>query len=300
MALELHQMEYFIAVCDYRGITPAAEALFLTPQALSKSVRKLEEELGAPLFSREKSGLSLTPFGEKALAEIRHLVSEYHATVQHLEQISAQERGQIRLACASRIPNALPLEELQQELSPRGITLDIMEVPDLLAEEMVQREVVDLGLTVGLPQTVELYQYTHLHRFHLCAAVNERHPLAQRESVSVRDLAGEQLITKSPYFKSYHMIEEEAARQGVKLSYVLQSPDELRFLQLVNNNEGVGIGVSFMAGNPKIRLSETTVLLPFQENFPWDIYLIARKGHYLSPAAQELLARLRSWREPKS
>ena len=47
MSMDLHQMEYFIAVCDYGGVTPAAEALFLTPQALSKAIRKLEEELGS-------------------------------------------------------------------------------------------------------------------------------------------------------------------------------------------------------------------------------------------------------------
>ena len=132
--MDLHQMEYFITVCDYGGITPAAEDLFLTPQALSKSIRKLEEELGSPLFFREKSGLVLTPFGEKALAEIRRLMGEYRLTTQRLEQISAQENGLIRLACAARIPNALPLDELQGELAQRGITLDVMEVPDLLAE----------------------------------------------------------------------------------------------------------------------------------------------------------------------
>lgn len=298
--MDLHQMEYFIAVCDYGGVTPAAEALFLTPQALSKSIRKLEEELDATLFVREKSGLVLTPFGKKALEEIRRLVNEYHTVSLRLKQICAQEKGLIRLACASRIPNALPLEELQQELSPQGITLDIMELPDLLAEEMVQREVVDLGLTIGLPQNPDLFQCTLLRRFHLCVAVNQHHPLAKKETVSVRDLAGELLVTKSPYFSSYHMIEAEAARQGVKLSYALRSPDEIRFLQLINNNEGVGIGVSFMAESPKIQISETTVLLPFAEDFPWEIFLITRKGHYLSPAAQQLLSRLRGWQSLES
>ena len=151
---------------------------------------------------------------------------------------------------------------------------------------MVQREVADLGLTVGLPQPPELYQYTFLRQYHLCAAVNAHHPLARKDTVSIRDLAGEPIVTKSPYFKSYHMVEEEAARQGISLTYALQSP---------NNSMGVGIGVSFMKDNPKVRVSEDTVQIPFVENLPWDIYLITRKGHYLSPAAQELLARLQSW-----
>ena len=264
--MDLHQMEYFITVCDCGGITPAAESLFLTPQALSKSIHRLEEELQCPLFAREKSGLVLTPFGTKALEEMRRLVEEYHTVKQRLGQVAAQEKGRIRISCGYSVPNALPLEELRAELLGRGISLDIMELPDLLAEEMVFRDAADIGLTIGCPHPPELFQYTLLRRYHLCAVMNERHPLARKETVSVRDLAGEQVVTKSPYFNSYHILEEEARRQGVELSYVLQSPDEISFLQLIADNEGVGIGLT-------------------------------RKGHYLSPAAQALVSRLKTWQE---
>lgn len=294
--MDLHQMEYFITVCDCGGITPAAEALFLTPQALSKSIRKLEEDLDCPLFVRGKSGLTLTPFGEKALEEMRHLVGEYHGVRQRLGQVAAQEKGLIRLSCGYSVPNALPLDALREELLPNGITLDIMELPDLLAEEMVCRGVADIGLTIGFPQTPELFQYTLLRRYHLCAVMNQRHPLARKETVSVRDLAGEQVVTKSPYFNSYHILENEARRQGLKLSYVLQSPDEIRYLQLIADNEGVGIGLTFM-GIPKLQVSQTAVFRPFEEELPWEIYLVTRKGHYLSPAAQALVSRLKAWQE---
>lgn len=292
--MDIHQMEYFIAVCDYGGFTPAAEALFLTPQAMSKSIRKLEEELDAPLFTREKKGLSLTPFGEKALEEFRSLVNDYRTVKQRLGQIAVQEKGNIRLACAFGVPNALPLEALREELLPKGITLDIMELPDLLIEDMVRQEIADLGLSIGLPQSPELYQYTFLRGYRLCAVVNARHPLARRARISVRDLAGEKVITKSPYFNAFHILEEEAARQGITLTYALQSPDELRYLRLLENNEGIGIGVTFM-DDPTLRVSPNTVVLPFVEDMPWEVYLLTRKGHYLSQAAQRLLAHLRGW-----
>lgn len=294
--MDLHQMEYFITVCDCGGITPAAESLFLTPQALSKSIHRLEEELQCPLFAREKSGLVLTPFGRKALEEMRRLAEEYHTVKQRLGQMAAQEKGRIRISCGYSVPNALPLEELRAELLGQGISLDIMELPDLLAEEMVYREVADIGLTIGCPHPPELFQYTLLRRYHLCAVMNQRHPLARKETVSVRDLAGEQVVTKSPYFNSYHILENEAQRQGLKLSYVLQSPDEIRYLQLIDDNEGVGIGLTFI-GIPKLQVSQTAVFRPFEEDLPWEVYLITRKGHYLSPAAQDLVSRLKTWQE---
>lgn len=294
----LHQMEYFIAVCDHGGITPAAEALSLTPQALSKSIRKLEEELDAPLFFHEKKGLTLTPFGKKAREEIRHLLSEYHSMTLRLSHISAQEKGRLRLACPHSIPNALPLEKLQKELFPQNIRLDIIEVPDLLAEEMVEREVADIGFTAGIPQSPELFRYSFLRRYYLCAVVSKNHPLAARSSVSVRDLEKEKIIAKSPYYSSFHMLEQEAARHNITLNYILQSPDEIRWLYLVKNMEGVGIGVTFM-DTAKSLVSQDTVTLPFEEELPWDVYLITRKGHYLSPAAQKLISRLKTWQDQK-
>lgn len=287
-------MEYFIAVCDCGGITPAAEALFLTPQALSKSIRKLELELESPLFSRENGGFSLTPFGKKALAEIRQFIDSYHNMQTHLRQISLQEKGRIRISCAFGIPKVFSLEELQSDASDQGIHLDIIELPDLLVEELVQQEVADIGFIIGPPQAPELFHATFLRRFYLCAVVNRLHPLADRPSISIRDLAGEKVLAKSPYFASYHIIEQEAKRQGVELSYALSSPDQLRYIQLLQENQGIGIGLSFVP----LRVSQNTVLLPLEEELPWDVYLITRKGHYLSPAAQALLERLQSMQEP--
>lgn len=295
--MDITQMEYFIAVCDHHGITPAAETLFLTPQALSKSIRKLEEELNSPLFFRETSGLRLTPFGEKALDEMRRLTEDYRAVRQRLRQISAQENGQIRLACANGLPNALPLEALRDKLAPAGICLDIMELPDLLAEEMVQKEVVDLALTIGAPRESELLQGTLLRRYRLCAVVNETHPFAQKEWVSVKDLAGQPIITKSPYFQAYRLLEEEAERQGVTLNYALNSSDELRFIKMVESGEGIGIGVSCM-DTPKLRISDSLIIRPFAEELPWEVYLTTRKGHYLSDHAHSIIEQIKAWGEP--
>ena len=53
-------------------------------------------------------------------------------------------------------------------------------------------------------------------------------------------------------------------------------------------------------GVPELFIARDAVILPFEEELPWEIYLTTRKGHYLSPAAQQLLSRLRGWQSLES
>lgn len=296
--MELRQMQYLIAIHERGSISAAAEGLFLTPQALSKSIKKLEEELDAPLFFRERGTLVLTPFGKTTLTEVRRLVSDYGGMMDRLSQISMQEKGRLRIASSHGVPNALSLECLHEfEREHPGTVLDIVELPDLLAEDMVRRETCDMGFSIGLPQPSEQFDSTLLRRYRLCAVVHPDHPLARRESVSIVDLAGEALVTKSPYFKVYQLIEDCAARRGVTLRYALSSPDEIRWLRLLEDNQGVGIGVSFLR-NPKKSSGRKLINLPFTDpELAWDIYLIIKKGHYLSKTARALVELFRDLRE---
>lgn len=288
-------MQYFIAVHECGGISAAAERLFLTPQALSKSIRRLEEELDAPLFFRDRGALLLTPFGKTALAEARRLVADYEEMMRRLASISAQEKGVVRLAFSHGVPNALSLESLHGfETAHPGATLEVVELPDLLAEDAILRETSDIGFSIGAPHPAERFNITRLRRYHLCAVVNPAHPFARRETLSVRDLEGQPLVTKSPHFKVYQLIEDAAAQQGVPLVYALSSPDEILWLRMLEDNQGVGIGVSFLQ-DPQKSSGSNLVNIPFtDQELCWDICVITKKGHYLSRTANSLLEQIKS------
>lgn len=292
--MELRQMQYFIAVYECGGISAAAEQLFLTPQALSKSIRKLEEELDAPLFFRDRGALLLTAFGKKALSEMRRLVEDYDAMARRLEYISAQEKGVVRLAFSHGVPNALSLESIHDfEAAHPDAVLEVVELPDLLAEDAVRRETSDIGFSIGFPQPAELFDVKPLRHYHLCAVVHPDHPFALRDTVSVSDLAGQPLVTKSPHFKVYQMVEACASRQGIDLTYALTSPDEILWLRMLEDNKGVGIGVSFLQ-NPRKASGRKLVHIPFTDpELCWDICVITKKGHYLSRTALSLLEQIK-------
>src|SRR5690349_8593347 len=63
------------AIVRYGGYHRAAEALHLTQPAISRHIRRLEEQLGEPLFVKRGRGVELTPFGERAAAELGEVVA---------------------------------------------------------------------------------------------------------------------------------------------------------------------------------------------------------------------------------
>jgi DNA-binding transcriptional LysR family regulator len=72
--MELRQIEYVLAVAEERHFGRAAERLHVRQQSVSEQVRRLERELGAPLFARTSRRVALTPVGEAFVPEARRAV----------------------------------------------------------------------------------------------------------------------------------------------------------------------------------------------------------------------------------
>ena len=79
MVMDVHgrDLRYFVAVAEDLHFTRAAERLFISQPALSKQIRMLERQLGAPLFLRGSDGVRLTPIGEALLPHAREVLAAW-------------------------------------------------------------------------------------------------------------------------------------------------------------------------------------------------------------------------------
>jgi DNA-binding transcriptional LysR family regulator len=80
--MEMHQVRYFLALCEHGGFARAAEACEVSQPALTTAIRRLEQEMGGPLFHREGRHLVLSRLGKMVRPHIEHLQGESDAAVQ--------------------------------------------------------------------------------------------------------------------------------------------------------------------------------------------------------------------------
>jgi DNA-binding transcriptional LysR family regulator len=93
MDAHVRDLRYFVTVADELHFTRAAERLFVSQPALSKQVRMLERQLGAPLFERDRQGVALTPVGTALLPHARQVLAAWDAAWEAAQQAKSRQRA---------------------------------------------------------------------------------------------------------------------------------------------------------------------------------------------------------------
>ena len=155
MAIELHQLRYFVAVAEERHFTKAARGLRVAQPSVSRAIRVLEEELGTPLFHRMTGNVALTPAGETLLPWARRVLADIDGATGEVRELADLRRGRLAVgATPSLTITLLPPALAKFHVAFPGIELVLHEAGsrDLVAElEQGALDVAVLGLSLAVP-----------------------------------------------------------------------------------------------------------------------------------------------------
>lgn len=108
--MNLHQLDYIIAVDAHRHFAKAAEKTFVTQPTLSMMVQKLEEELGVRIFDRSKQPVVPTPEGEEIIARAKQIMADVSRMREFAKRLKHEISGEMKLAVIPTLaPYLLPL-----------------------------------------------------------------------------------------------------------------------------------------------------------------------------------------------
>ncbi len=99
--MEFNQLEYFKAVAAAGSVSRAAESLHITQPALSRSIAKLEQEVGAPLFDRKSHGIRLNTYGKIFLGSAELAMSQLNSGIESIRRLYRQDNNVLALTCSS-------------------------------------------------------------------------------------------------------------------------------------------------------------------------------------------------------
>ncbi|MEM8562176.1 MAG: LysR family transcriptional regulator [Pseudomonadota bacterium] len=192
---ELRQIRYFIAVAEHKSFTRAATALHLTQPPLTRQVKALEENLGAKLLIREKTGLRLTRAGEYFLPEAKKILQRIDEMSDNAAEIASGRKGHVRIGFTSTaLYGELPswIRTLRQREPELKISLKEQTLKEQMAA--IRAQTLDLGFALCVERE---------HEF--CSRLVSREPLVvclpvdhakanARKALKVSALAGESFI----------------------------------------------------------------------------------------------------------
>src|ERR1700753_1728854 len=195
MALELAQWRAFLAVAERGSLVKAPEVLHTDQPALSRSLRRMERLIGAPLFDRSSKGVTLTELGRRLLPSAAALVNQAEAAESRAHAEARNASGVLRIGAVDVYPISAAIAEASRDLTVAGrpVTTEVVSLPWLSHPRALLNRTIHVGfdLTVddrlidkNVLRSHSLWEETEAY-----ALVSDRHPLAESEVIDPRDLA---------------------------------------------------------------------------------------------------------------
>jgi len=243
MALNLHHLRIFARVAQEGGFTRAARSLHLSQPAVSKAVRELEQQTGAPLLERAGRATHLTSTGEALFARARELFAVEQTAEEELRALRGLERGVLRVGASTTIATYLlsPYLARFREAHP-GVALRVSSANTrAIARALLERRL-DVALVEG-PVRHPQIEVVPWRDDELVVIAPPAHRLAKRRSIPLSAVAGESFIVREPGSGTRRVAERALAAQRVTIDVALQFGSTEAIKQAV----AAGLGLAFVS-----------------------------------------------------
>jgi DNA-binding transcriptional LysR family regulator len=292
--MELRDIEYFAVIAEHRNMRRASEALGMSPGALSKSLRRLEESIQAKLVERTPKGVALTSVGAALLAQVQRLRVTLMDIRREADDLTEGRAGNLRLGVGATTVEDLPhcCAPLLQQAPALSVRITVADndvmVPALTSGELdLIFNVLPDSPPVGCAQE-RLFDDV----FVVCAAAD--HPLAKRRRLTMADLSDELWTLSVPAVPNVQYLHNTLRASGLPPPRVAIEARPLRLrLQICASTRLLSFNARRSPNlvAPRWRLKELPV-----EHLKWRraVGVIYRKNSYLSPAARRLIDLLRT------
>lgn len=296
MAFHPRELQTFLAVERCGSIGRASNELGVTQPAVSRSLRRLEDELGVALFERLPTGMALTAYGRtfKPYAEL--LSAEAVHAVEAIDALRGLKKGELRIGAIGSVVSTI-LPEAMRDLyryHPH-LTVKILEaIEDVLVDALVAGDI-DLAIIVTPVEDERIAlirEYALGDSFQIVARVE--HPLHARPSVELADLL------EYPWVAPPLSSSVTARTWEVFALHGLPSPEVFVDTRSITALRSILLSSDFIACIPKALVATEVaaqLVRPFPFEYPqWqrNFFLLRRRSGLLPPPAMAFLSILKN------
>ena len=290
--MEMQQIRYFLAVTDTLNFTRAAEQCNVSQPALTRAIKALEEELGAPLINREQRNTHLTELGRLMEPYFRTIFQQSMSAKSAANAFAALGKSSLKIGAMCTIGPSIVADfvaRFARDFGEIDIEVKPLDLPALRAS--LTKGDLEIALAAFPGPIDDNFHTLPLFTERFAAATSPEHRFAGKNVLPCRDLDGEAYInrTNCEYF---NVVSEAFAAQGIKMRQTFSSECNEWVLGMIKSGLGVGFFPEFAVKDPGI------VLTPLVDPaFARRVTLATVRGRRHSPAVGAFvrLARAHRW-----
>lgn len=290
--MDLVQIRYFLALARTLNFTRAAEACNVTQPALTKSIQRLEYELGGPLLLRERSLTQLTHLGRTVLPLLQQTYDAAQRAKEHAASLRRAGSSPLRVGFTPDTPTP-PFLPIFSELAARlqGFELSFADADAQGLCEGLLHGTLDVAVVASDPDLPERLNAWPLFQDKTVLMLPEEHVLLERDPVELPSLDGLHLVSRGPACPFAVLLDDAVRRGEVTPAGRHQASAPARLADMVR--AGFAVAATTARWADAVGLPHRAIAgLP-----AYSVHLVAVAGRPFSRAADAFvkLARARAW-----
>lgn len=243
MNINFEYYKIFYNVAKNKNITKTANDLMISQPAISKSIKNLEEQIGCTLFTRNKSGVSLTEEGKVLYNEIKNAIEIIENAEEKINEMLNLESGILNIGISNTLTQKylLPYIKLFNQKYPK-IKIKIHTNPTFELINKVRNGIIDfiiLNLPYNIPND---FEKKYLKEIHDCFIANKNYIELKDKIIKLEELNNYPLILLAPGSNGRYFIDNLCSKHNINLTPKF----ELASYSLVTEfiKSGIGIGLA--------------------------------------------------------
>ncbi|HSV70051.1 MAG TPA: LysR family transcriptional regulator [Methylibium sp.] len=247
--MELRQMREFLALAEERNFRRAAERLHMAQPPLTRQIRALEEEMGAPLFVRTPKGVELTEAGLALLDEVPNLLRLAERAKERTQLTGKGLIGKLEVGVfGSGVLDVIPRLLARFHQARPEVEIELHHLTKVQQIEALRERRIMVGFNRLFPPQPDLAIETVL-RERLMVAMYKSNPLCRKREITVRDIDNAPLIVypASPLPGLAQQVANAFHREGMRMNVVQSVEDVLTSIALVAGGFGISVATESTA-----------------------------------------------------
>ena len=293
--MELRDIEYFSVVARHGHLGRAGEELGLSQSALSKSMRRLENAIGAKLIRGTPKGVVLTAEGETLLSHVHRLRTSLDDIVREVSDVRRGLSGHLRIGVgAGYFFHVVPAACNALVKSAPAATLRLREFGPADSIHALRSGELDIAIRAIGSSLGEDLEQQHLYDDRFAVISAPTHRLAKRKSLKLAELAQERWILSSPtsaISRQWHGVFERYGIPSPQVAIETNSP--VARLAGVAGTDLLGYTMASVARRI-VSHDEVAVLNVKELSLTFSVGVVYRRNAYLSPLARRYIGHLKS------